>query len=174
MEPSQALYTALPSSVLGGDTFNGTEFKAARGIGSSNERLLSLVESELVRGGDMSVARARNNVATKLENRTLLLSDRPRRSPKPSSSSSVRIGRKRTMDGGVAPSLSNRKLKRALGGEFPARIDLQTNSRGDAGKESYAGQAESESGAKGSHEKRNDDNGDSSLCCNMATPNCAQ
>ena len=119
MEPSQALYTALPSSVLGGDTFNGTEFKAARGIGSSNERLLSLVESELVLGGDMSVARARNNVATKLENRTLLLSDRPRRSPKPSSSSSVRIGRKRTMDGGVAPSLSGRKWKRALG-EFPA------------------------------------------------------
>jgi hypothetical protein len=64
------------------------------------------------------------------------------------------------MDGGVAPSLSNRKWKRALGGEFPARIDLQTNSRGDAGKKSYAGQAESESGAKGSHEKRNDDNGD--------------
>jgi hypothetical protein len=74
--------------------------------------VLALVRDEMVAGGEMSAARARSNVASKLENRTLLLSDRRRRG---SASTPLRVGKKRARDGGVAPALSQRKFKKALG-----------------------------------------------------------
>ena len=97
--------------------------------------LLATVVGEMVAGGEMSASRARSNVASKLENRTLLLSNRPPKKQRGGggAGASRRVGRKRMGDGGVAPTLSHRKRKKAALSRSQSRAKAPAMGNADDG-----------------------------------------